>query len=168
MTSNLNGRVAVIGLGSPIMTDDAVGLMVSERIGSMGLPDVDVRQEAIGGLDILPMVHGYSYAIIVDAIQTYQYVPGTIMIFDPEDFEYTVVDASAHDVNLATALMIGKDMEPDMMPECVRFVAIEVEDMQTMGETLTPKVAEAVDHATDAVLYLIEQLRHPDGKDRIF
>ena len=71
-------RTVVVGLGSPIMCDDAVGLRVSEAIDAMDFEDVDCCQEAVGGLDILPVIHGYRYAIIVDAIQTGEYGPGTV------------------------------------------------------------------------------------------
>lgn len=156
---NDNGRIAVIGLGSPIMTDDAVGLEVSLAVEALRLPGVDTRQEAIGGLDILPMIYGYGCAIIVDAVQTFEHGPGSVMIFDPEDFESTVADASAHDVNLATAIKIGRQMDPDIMPDVIRFVAVEVEDIQTMGETMTPEVGAAVGSAVDAVLHLISCFR---------
>ncbi|MCK9323303.1 MAG: hydrogenase maturation protease [Candidatus Methanomethylophilaceae archaeon] len=167
MTSNkLQNRFLVIGLGSPIMTDDAIGLKIAEAIEELHLPDVDTLQEAIGGLEILPMIHGYRFAIIVDAIQTYQYKPGTVMIFNPEDFDSTIKEASAHDVNLATAMKMGRDMDPDIMPESVRFVAVEVEDIQTMSESMTEKVAAAVEHAKDAVLYIMNELRCPTEPDQ--
>ena len=157
--SRTSYRVVVVGLGSPIMSDDAVGLVVSERIGDMDLEEVDALQEAIGGLDIIPVIQGYRHAVIVDAIQTRQYEPGTIMLFDPEDFEPTITDASAHDVNLATAMSIGLNMDAASMPLSVRFVAVEVEDLQTVREGMTPKVAAAVDSAVNAVLHIISGFR---------
>ena len=159
MTDERSDNVLVIGLGSPIMSDDAVGLIVSERIEGMHMEGVETRQEAIGGLDIIPVLWGYKHAIIVDAIQTGQYEPGTVMIFDPEDFAPTVTNASAHDFNLATAMKIGRDMEPEQMPEQVIFVAIEVEDIQTMREGMTPKVEAAVGKAVDAVLHYIGEFQ---------
>lgn len=164
--TQLKDKTVVIGLGSPIMTDDAVGLKVSEMVESLNLPDVDTRQEAIGGLDILPMIRGYRFAIVVDAIQTYMYDPGTIMLFDPEDFDSTIADASAHDVNLATAIKIGRDMDPDLMPEKIRFVAIEVKDIQTMSETMNPEIEECVDSAKNAILHIISEFRCPDSCNR--
>ena len=104
----LNGRIAVIGLGSPIMCDDAVGLRVSEAIDALGMDDVDCFQEAIGGLDILPVIHGYSHAIVVDAIQTGEYGPGTVLLFRESDFDEVIADAATHDVNLPTAIKIGR------------------------------------------------------------
>ena len=85
--------IVVVGLGSPIMCDDAIGLRISEAIESMNLLDVDCYQEAVGGLDILPVIHGYKHALIVDAIQTGQYEPGTILLFKEEDFDSTITDS---------------------------------------------------------------------------
>ncbi|MDR1691040.1 MAG: hydrogenase maturation protease [Candidatus Methanoplasma sp.] len=155
----LADKTMVIGLGSPIMCDDAVGLKVSEAIEAMNLPDVDTLQEAIGGLDIIPMISGYRFAIIVDAIQTREYEPGTVLIFDPESFDCTIADVPAHDVNLATAIKIGRQMDNSVMPEVIKFIAIEVEDLQTMSEEMTPKVAASVEPAKNAVLHLLSELR---------
>ena len=154
-----NDVILVVGLGSPIMSDDAIGLIVAQAIEDLHLDRVETRQEAVGGLDIIPVLWGYRHAIIVDAIKTEQYEPGTVMIFDPEDFEPTITNASAHDINLATAMAIGRDMEPEQMPVSVRFVAIEVEDLQTMREGLTEKVETSKDKAVDAVKYLIEEFQ---------
>ncbi|MDR0309776.1 MAG: hydrogenase maturation protease [Candidatus Methanoplasma sp.] len=159
----LADRTVVIGLGSPIMCDDAVGLKVSEAIEALGLPDVDTLQEAVGGLDIIPMVSGYRFAIIVDAILTREYEPGTVLIFEPESFDCTIADVPAHDVNLATAIRMGSEMDNSVMPEILRFVAIEVEDLQTMSEEMTPKVAAAVGPAKNAVLHLLAEFRGPAG-----
>ena len=155
----LNGRIAVIGLGSPIMCDDAVGLRVSETIDALGMDDVDCFQEAIGGLDILPVIHGYSHAIVVDAIQTGEYGPGTVLLFRESDFDEVIADAATHDVNLPTAIKIGRKMDPEIMPETISFVAVEVQDIKTVTETMTPEVEAAVDSAKAAVLHLIETAR---------
>ena len=158
----LNGRIAVVGLGSPIMSDDSVGLKVSDDIKAMGMEDVDCFAEAIGGLEVLPVIEGYSYAVFVDAIQTGQYGPGTVLIFDVADFESTVASVPSHDINIATALKIGRQMEPEKMPLSVKFVAIEVKDMATMSEELTPEVAERQESAERAVLHVLSEFR----KDR--
>ncbi len=154
-----DASTVVVGLGSPIMCDDAVGLRVSQLIESMHLDDIDCCQEAVGGLDILPVIHGYRYAVIVDAIQTGQYAPGTVMLFTERDFDEAVAHASSHDVNLPTALKIGRQMDPALMPEEVRFVAIEVQDIKTVTETMTPELEAAVRPAGDAVLHVISELR---------
>ena len=157
--------VLIIGLGSPIMTDDAIGLEVVQEIEDMHLEGVETRQEAVGGLDIIPLMWGYRNVIIVDAIQTEMYEPGTIMFFDPEDFDETIGDASAHDINLATAMRIGREMEPEMMPDKVCFIAIEAEDIGTVNEGMTPRLVEAKPSAVRAVLHQLERVRAQSAKD---
>lgn len=141
------------------MTDDSVGLRLSSAVEEMHMGDVDCFQEAVGGLELLPLMRGYSYAVIVDAIQTWNYEPGTIMIFDVADFESTVKDVPAHDINVATAIKIGRQMDPDSMPLQIKFVAIEIKDMATMSEELTPEVAERMDSAKNAVLHVLDCFR---------
>ncbi|MBE6528701.1 MAG: hydrogenase maturation protease [Thermoplasmata archaeon] len=158
----LNDRdsdVAVVGLGSPIMSDDAVGLRVSQMVEDLHMEGVDCHQEAVGGLDILPVIHGYKLAIIVDAIQTGEYSPGTIMIFSESDFDQKINEASSHDVNLPTAIKIGRQMDPDIMPQRIMYIAIEVEDIKTVSETMTPAVEACVESAKNAVLHLISEFR---------
>jgi len=157
MNGKLSDTVLVIGLGSPIMTDDAIGLKVADVIGSMRMENVETRQEAIGGLDIIPMIMGYRSVIIVDAIKTGACEPGTVIIFDPEDFEPTVANASAHEINLATAMHMGRQLEPESMPLSVKFVAVEVSDLTTVSEIMTEAVSNALPNAVDAVLELIEE-----------
>ncbi|MCL2147754.1 MAG: hydrogenase maturation protease [Methanomassiliicoccaceae archaeon] len=157
----LADRAVVVGLGSPIMSDDAVGLRVSEAVEALGLPDVDALQEAVGGLDIIPLISGYRHAVIVDAILTGAHEPGTVMIFDMDGFDCTVADAPAHGFNLATAIRIGRGMDGGSMPEAIRFVAVEVEDLMTVSESMTPRVAAAVGPAANAVLHVLESLRRP-------
>jgi hydrogenase maturation protease len=161
-----DSEIAVVGLGSPIMCDDAVGLRVSLAIDDMHLDNVECHQEAVGGLDILPVIHGYRFAIIVDAIQTGEYEPGTIMIYSESDFDSKINEAASHDVNLPTAIKIGRQMDPGLMPEKIMFIAIEVEDIKTVTETMTPRLEAAVPRACEAVKFLIGEFRKQDSPDR--
>ena len=106
------------------------------------------------------MIHGYSHAIVVDAIQTGEYGPGTVLLFKESDFDEVIADAATHDVNLPTAIKIGRKMDPEIMPETISFVAVEVQDIKTVTETMTPEVEAAVDSAKAAVLHLMESVRN--------
>ena len=152
-------NILVVGLGSPIMSDDAIGLVIAQKIEEMKLDNVETCQEAIGGLDIIPILWGHRYVIIVDSIQTFQHDVGTVLLFDPEDFAPTITNASAHEMNLATAIKIGRELEPEQMPDSIRFVAVEVENIQTVREGMTPAVEIAADSAVDAILDLISKFR---------
>ena len=143
-----------MGLGSPIISDDAIGLKVVQEIDRMGL-DVDVQEEPVGGTELIPMVMDYDLVVIVDAIQTRQHPPGSIYVFDLRELDHTIIDSSGHDVNIATAMAMGRHWYPDRMPEEIHFVAIEAADLLTVSEEITPEVAESIPEVVSIVLELI-------------
>jgi len=155
----MSDRILVLGLGSPIISDDRIGLAVAERIEKMGLEGVDVRQEAIGGLDMVHMVMDYDVVVVVDAIQTKAYPPGSIAVLDVEDFDPTITTSSVHDINLATALHIGRQLEPERMPRRMYFVAIEAAELLLVSEEMTPEVEASIPEATQVVLEIIQKVR---------
>ncbi len=61
---------------------------------------------------------------------------------------------SAHDAPLGVALAAGRAMGA-ALPEELDVVAIEAEPADTFSDTLSPRVAEAVPRAIDAVLELL-------------
>ena len=76
---------------------------------------------------------GFDRAIVVDAIQTGA-PPGTIHLLAADGIPTQRI-ASAHDVNLSTALEFGRQAGA-RLPENghIRLVAIEAEDVLTFGE----------------------------------
>ncbi|MCE5267953.1 MAG: hydrogenase maturation protease, partial [Planctomycetaceae bacterium] len=101
-------RTLVIGLGNPLVSDDSVGLRVVEHLKARlaGRPDVEVSEDYWGGLRLMERMIGYDGAIVVDAIQTGA-LAGTIHLLAVDDMP-TQRSASAHDVNLGTALQFGR------------------------------------------------------------
>jgi hydrogenase maturation protease len=94
---------------------------------------------------------GFDRAIIVDAILTGS-EPGTIHTLSPGEIP-TQRSASAHDVNLPTALEFGRQAGahlPDT--EDIILVGIEASDVQTFSEDLSPEVEAALTGAVDIVL----------------
>ena len=95
---------------------------------------------------------GFDRAIIIDAICTGDTPPGTLLSLDPEGIP-THRSASAHDVNLSTALAFGRQAGAQL-PENdqITLIGIEAADVSTFDETLSPEVERAVPAAVEAVL----------------
>jgi hydrogenase maturation protease len=157
-------KTLVIGLGNPILTDDGVGVQVAyavrakyppgEALASAEPSDVTVTEAGVGGLHLMEMMVGYQQVILVDAIQTPGGQPGTIHHLTLEDIASAVPtqhSASAHDMNLPTALEMGRRLGL-ALPESVVIFAIEAEDVVTFGETCTPAVAAAIPIVTELIL----------------
>jgi hydrogenase maturation protease len=146
-------KTLVLGLGNPLVTDDSVGLRVAAELKSVlaGRPDVEVSEDYWGGLRLMERMIGFDRAIIIDAIRTGA-PPGTIYRLRP-DAAPTQRSASAHDVNLPTALEFGRRAGARLPAnEDILLVAVEVEDILTFGEACTAAVQAAVAPAVQAVL----------------
>ncbi len=148
---NRGVKTLVLGLGNPILGDDAVGLEVAEEVQQRlaGGCDIEVDTDCRGGLHLMERLVGYERAVLVDAICTGRHPPGTVLVLAADDMP-TQHTASAHDVNLPTALRLATHMGLKM-PE-ITIVAVEAANVLDFGEQLTPAVAAAVPAAVEAVL----------------
>jgi hydrogenase maturation protease len=146
-------RTLIIGLGNPLVSDDAVGLRVVEELKAKlaGRDDIEVSEDYWGGLRLMERMIGFQRAIVVDAIQSGA-PPGTIHLLGTGDLP-TQRSASAHDVNLPTALEFGRRAGASLPPDdCIRLVGIEVVDILNFGQHCTPEVEAAIPRAVAAVL----------------
>jgi hydrogenase maturation protease len=158
-------KTLVIGLGNPIVGDDAVGLRVAQLLRDRlaGHPNVEVAEDYWGGLRLMERLVGYDRAVVIDAIQTGA-PPGTIHRLHPGDIP-TQRSASAHDVNLPTALELGRRAGQHLPDDAsIVLIGVEVKDILDFGETLTPQVEAALPRAVEAVLAaLAERATRDEG-----
>jgi hydrogenase maturation protease len=153
-------RTLIIGLGNPILRDDAVGLHVARRVReALGdRPEVEVIEESVGGLRLMERMVGFDRAVLIDAICSSR-TPGTVLTVDPRDMR-TQHSASSHDVNLPTALALGRRTGARLpADDQIQIIAIEASDVETFGEDMTEAVAAAVPRAVERVLAVLAQER---------
>ena len=152
MTSN----TLVLGIGSPIMCDDAIGLRTLHELERMNIPGVELVEACTSGLDLIKIMLDYDKVIVVDAIMGSKNPPGTVMVLRPEDFSNTVHGVNPHEANIATTIELGKTLEPQRFPKDIRFVAVEVNDIFTVSDSMTPQIESALSKTVEKVL---EQIR---------
>ncbi len=136
-------KTLILGVGSSILTDDAVGLVVArrleERLGHRD--DVEFGENEEAGFTLLEEAIGYDRLVLVDSILTGA-APGTLLRYDLSDLGRSIHVNSPHGLNLATVMAFGRQQGLDV-PDTVVIYAVEVVDLLTFGESLTPAVAEA-------------------------
>jgi hydrogenase maturation protease len=143
-------KTLVLGLGNPILGDDGVGPRVAAALeGRLG-EDVTVVEAGLAGLDLLDLLAGYDRAIIIDAIQTKDGRPGDIYRLDIGAFAATRHAASPHDVNLATAIELGKRLGL-ALPQ-IEILAVEAADVNGFSEECSPEVAAAVPACVEIIV----------------
>jgi len=152
-------KILVLGLGNPLVTDDSVGLRVAERLELLlaDRADVEVSQDYWGGLRLMERMVGFDRAIVIDAICTGA-PPGTIHRLTPSSIP-TQRSASSHDVNLPTALALGRSAGLQLpRDEEILLVGIEADDILSFGERCTPAVEEAIAPAVEEALGALAKL----------
>ncbi len=149
-------KTLVLGLGNPILSDDGAGPAVARELESRLDPqEATVIEASLGGLNLLDLLVGYDRVIIIDAIKTEGGRAGQIHRLDPAALTTTRYTASPHDVNLVTALELGKRLGL-AMPSKIDVFAIEVADTERFSEECTPAVAAAI---PECVAMILKELR---------
>jgi len=67
----------VLGVGNPILTDDAVGFRVA-RLLKETRPELTVIETSEAGLTLLELITDCEWVIIVDSVKTGKSKPGTL------------------------------------------------------------------------------------------
>jgi hydrogenase maturation protease len=153
-------KTIVIGLGNPILGDDGVGWVVAEKISklkSCESTEVVVDCLSVGGLTLMEHLVGFDRAIVVDALQTTLYPVGTVFHLRLEDLPEQIIGhlASAHDVNLKTALQLGREMGAQL-PEEIIIVGIVAHSVTNFSKNLSSNVLAAVPQAIQIIYNLLQ------------
>ncbi len=137
----------VLGLGNPMLGDDAIGLRVAAAVQGLlaaaPVPGVEVRTSERAGLDLIFLLAGASHAVIVDSIQVARPRPGRVRRLSVADLPCAGRLAGAHDVSVADALELGR-MLGVAVPESVEIYAVEGSSVSTLSQTLSAPVAAIV------------------------
>ena len=120
-----------------------MGLQVARQVHrELNRQDVDLVEAAVGGLEVLDIISGYDWVIIIDALvspddharQVYR-----VALSDAPTYHLS----SSHSVGLEQALKLGEELGM-AMPRQVIIYGVAVQDVYDFGETLSPGIAQAV------------------------
>jgi hydrogenase maturation protease len=154
-------KTLLLGLGNPILKDDSVGLRVVRGLGQLGTRDeVHIEEACFANIDILEVIRSYDRLIIVDSIKTDGGRPGELYQLSLDDLRSTLHLSCPHDINLATALELGKRLGMHV-PREIRIYAIEIEDNQTFSETCSSSVERAIPR----IVKEIAQMEHLQDRE---
>lgn len=132
----------VVGIGNPLLKDDRVGIEVVEALKAQD-SHLETAILYSGGFDVLDTIMGYEKAIIVDACQMGM-KPGTVLEISPDEMFNQDNLVSSHAVTLGATLKTGQMLFPEEMPENLKLILVEVEDISTFSTQCTPVVSHAI------------------------
>lgn len=151
-------RTLVIGLGNPILTDDGVGIYSARQLEPVlaAYADIDVIELSVGGITLMEHMVGYDRVILIDALWTPPEQIGEVIVFAAGDLTETLNTRSTHDVDLPTALRVGRTLgAPLPRDDAIQIVAITANQVLAFGDQPHPAVSAAIPEACQAVLALL-------------
>ncbi len=158
-------KVLLVGMGNPILTDDAIGVRMAKdfkaRFGPvLETSSVSVVEEcSVGGMNLIDVVAGCDRLVVLDSIKTENGTPGTWYHFTAESLHETMNINNVHDANFATALELGRRLGHKIPPEkAIHIFAIEVEDNSTFAEAMTPLLETAYPLVSEEIFKEVLQL----------
>jgi hydrogenase maturation protease len=152
-------RSLIVGLGNPIMGDDAIGCRCAEAIETALSPQeldmVEVIQFFRGGISLMERLIGYDRVLIIDSITGSGLNPGAVKKLTLDEIpSYTV--NSPHDGSLKNALEFGKLMGAEL-PRQVDILAVEIEPKFEFSDQLSAPVEAGIPQVLQLALDWIFQ-----------
>jgi hydrogenase maturation protease len=138
----LKMKTLVLGLGNPILSDDAVGIRIAQGLKEE-TPSQDVVGTSEAGLALLDYAAGYERLVIIDSIMTEGGKPGELYKLELADLKPDMGFYSSHGVDIATAFALGEKAGYPM-PRQVAIYAVEIKDNTTFAEECTPEVEDRI------------------------
>ncbi len=148
----MDKRVLFLGIGNPILRDDAIGFIILEKIKECILSELfEFKTEAIGGWHILDIIKGFETVIIIDSIYNNNDEIGSVAKLDLEDFAAFVRPASPHDLNIITAIELGKKMGQKMPTRFIIF-AININPQYFFGDEISEELKGNIEEIINTIL----------------
>ena len=133
-------KTVILGLGNPILTDDAVGIKIAQKLKEKN-SKLEVIETSEAGIALLDLITGYDKLIIIDSIKNEQGKPGELYKLGLEDLKPAKDFSSSHGIGIATAFELGKGLGYKM-PKFVSIYAVGIKDNTTFGEKCTEEVEQ--------------------------
>jgi hydrogenase maturation protease len=132
---------------------------IGRRLSAAGRESVaDIVETEVAGFALMELMNGWKRIILLDCIQFDGVEPGAVIQIDPDDLHTSLRLRSVHDIDLLTALELGRRLG-FRMPERLVVFGIQAEDAFTFGETMTEAAERGLEKAVNLVLEEIKDLR---------
>lgn len=139
MAAETPNRIAVVGMGNLLLSDDGVGVHVLHKLRQTehdGVQLIDAGTAVIHAADCL---RGFNRILVIDAVKGGQ-SPGTVYLMDGDAVLENDFSLSVHALGLKTALRF---LAPDETPAVWMLIGVEPENLG-YGMRLSPPVWSAL------------------------
>lgn len=157
-----DARTVVLGVGSPLMGDDGLGVSVVQTVKARWGPDPDVAflDGGTWGMQVLPFIEGAERLLIIDAIKAGEEAGTLVRLEDGEIPRHLHQKLSPHQIDLGEVLALAQ-LRGTFPP---RAVALGIEpDRIELHEGFSEVVENAVPELVAAVEAELASWGHAPG-----
>ena len=135
--------------------DDAVGVLAvdtwqTQYPDTANLPEVQVEITELPGLDLLELLSGAEYALIVDALKSGR-PAGEIHILDEQVISaFEPGTGSAHGWGVAETIQLGHKLGRADLPRSLMIMGITAQQFE-IGSSLSPEIMENLPNIIDEI-----------------
>jgi hydrogenase maturation protease len=147
-------RILILGLGNPILTDDRIGLILTENLEGK-FPGADTASIILAGMELLDILAGYDHVFLIDAATGTGGEPGDLK--ELSDGKGALHLFTSHGANFFDLLEIGRDMGLKM-PEPAAVFGIEIGNATDFGTALSPALRSALPSLEVAITERIREI----------
>jgi len=149
--------VLVLCLGNEVLCDDSLGPKVAGELSQYPLhQSAEVLFAPVAGFALLDLLNDRQKVLIVDSIKTGKNPPGSLTFFKNDNLVPSNGLINSHQINLPTALELGRQLGYNI-PASIDILAVEVTDIETITEDMTPPVENAKPKVIACILDWLEQ-----------
>ena len=148
-----DNRILILGLGNPILSDDGIGLILTENLEGK-FPGADTASITLAGLELLDILAGYDHVFLIDAATGTGGEPGELK--EISDGKGALHLFTSHGANFFDLLKLGRDMGLKM-PEPAAVFGIEIGNATDFGTNLSPPLKSALPFLETAIISRIGQ-----------
>ncbi|MGQ9729713.1 MAG: hydrogenase maturation protease [Candidatus Zipacnadales bacterium] len=149
-------RTLIVGLGNPILRDDAIGLHVARALAER-LPKelFEIIEADVSGLRLLLLLDGWDRVVIIDALYESGHKgrepqPGRLHRLSLDQLGSTLTLNTSHEASLNDTLELGRQIGMHVPGEITIF-GIEVADPFTFDEQMDPELAKQVELLAESI-----------------
>jgi hydrogenase 3 maturation protease len=144
-------KIAVLGIGSALRSDDAAGLLVAEEIKKIKIPKLKVFFGSTAPENLTGEIIKYkpTHIIIVDCVDTDQ-KPGSILLINPQE-----VDGISFSTHMLPVKMIVDYFLESLKCEII-IIGIQPKSLE-FGETVSEEVKKATKQIADVTRQIMQE-----------
>jgi hydrogenase maturation protease len=137
--------IRVIGCGHVDRSDDAVGVLVAERLRALGVP---AEVQPGSAFELVESWYKDDDVVLIDAVVTGSPV-GSIRVWDgPSPRVPSNPQVSSHGFGVAEAINLARILQ--LLPHSLRVYGIEGKNFR-MGEAVSPEVLRSIEEVAQQI-----------------